>query len=192
MDLNSTIDEIGILETNLQLEKHINNYMLMDNVSNYIPVPSNCITSSIVDMVTKQLVDENKKNILMLSNEIALIDKLSEYKDTFENIIVVLSRNLDNEQIENIKNNVSKKINVKFINELEFPTMIKPKNTIMLSFGYRSGSKYLLTKNHYRTLQVYKGFLGEKIFVSCFEKDINYRPKNWISFNNEGMFTRVI
>jgi len=192
MDLNSTIDEIGILETNLQLEKHMDNPMLMESVSNYIPVPSDCITSSIVNLVTEQLVNLNKKNILMLSNEIALIDKLSEYKNAFENVIVVLSRNLDKNQIENIKNNVSKKINVKFINELEFPTIVKPKNTIMLSFGYRSGTKYLLTKNHYRTLQIYKSFLGEKIFVSCFEKDINYRPKNWISFNNEGIFTKVL
>lgn len=192
MDLNSAIDEIGILETNLQLEKHINDPILMESVSEYIPVPSDCITTSIINFVTKELVNLNKKNILMLSNEIALIDKLSEYKNSFDNIIVVLSRSLDKNQIEHIKNNVSKKITVKFINELEFPTIIKPKNTIMLSFGYRSGTKCLLTKNHYRTLQIYKSFLGEKIFVSCLEKDINYRPKNWISFNNEGMFTKVL
>jgi len=192
MDLNSTIDEIGILETNLQLEKHLHDRSLMENVSAYIPVPSDYVTSSIIDLVSEKLVLLNKKNILMLSNEIALIDKLAEYQNIFENIIVVLSRNLGENQIENIKHNVSKKINVKFINELEFPTIVKPKNTIMLSFGYRSGAKCLLPKNNYRALQIYKGFLGEKIFVSCFEEDINYRPKNWIAFNSEGIFTKVI
>ena len=48
-----------------------------------------------------------KKNILMLSNEIALIEKMEEYSRYFDNIIIVLSRNLSPFQIEEIKKNVS-------------------------------------------------------------------------------------
>ena len=128
----------------------------------------------------------------MLSNEIALIEKMVEYKDFFENIIVVLSRNLKSTQINQIKKNIPKDINVSFIKELEFPTIIKPKDSAIIAFGYLSGKRCLVSKNSYRMMEIYKDFLGEKIFISCANEDINQRPRNWILLNQEKYFTKII
>ena len=38
MDLNNSIEEIGILETNIQVEKYLNNETLINDISNYIPI----------------------------------------------------------------------------------------------------------------------------------------------------------
>ena len=192
MDLSNAIEEIGILETNIQLEKYLNSMELMNEISHYIPIPRNLSTKGTINSLIMKLLNLNKKNILMLSNEIALIEKIVEYLKYFDNIIVVLSRNLSIIQIEEIKNNVPKSININFIKELEFPVVIKPKDSIILSFGYLSGKKCLVSKNNYRMLEIYKGFLGEKIFVNCSDEEINERPKNWILVNSDKYFTKII
>ena len=89
-----------------------------------------------------------------------------------------------------IKNSPNKEI-IKYINELEYPSLLKPKNSVIISFGYKSGSKCVLTKNNYRAMEIYKDFLGEKIFVSCFKENVYERPKNWISINGEKYFTKL-
>lgn len=192
MDLNKTIEEIGILETNNNIEKYYWNNKLIEDVSNYIPISLYSITESIINNILINLLNFKKKNILMLSNEIALLEKMAEYNNFFDNIIVVLSRNLSEKQKEQIKNNVPKNINVNFITELEFPKIIKPKDSLILIFGYISGNSCLLSKNSYRMLEIYKDFLGEKVFVSCSTENIKQRPKNWILITKEKYFTKII
>ena len=192
MDLSKSIEEIGILETNIQIEKYFDDNSLIKNISNYIPISTNPFTKNIINNTLNKLLKLNKKNILMLSNEIALIEKMVEYKDFFENIIVVLSRNLKSTQINQIKKNIPKDINVSFIKELEFPTIIKPKDSAIITFGYLSGKRCLVSKNSYRMMEIYKDFLGEKIFISCANEDINQRPRNWILLNQEKYFTKII
>ena len=75
---------------------------------------------------------------------------------------------------------------------LAYPTLIKPKNSVIVSFGYKNGNKCLLNKKSYRTLEIYKEFLGEKVFVSCLNESISERPKNWISINGEKYFTKML
>lgn len=192
MDLTKAIEEIGILETNRQIEKYVSNIDLMNCISHYIPIPKNSSTKSIINNAINKLLNLNKKNILMLSNEIALIEKIVEYHKYFDNIVIVLSRNLSINQIEEIKKNVPKGIKIHFIKELEFPSIMKPKDSIILSFGYISGKRCLVSKNNYRMLEIYKDFLGDKIFVSCADEEINERPKNWILVNSEKYFTKII
>ena len=112
-----------------------------------------------------KLLNLQKKNIMLLSNEIFALENLLEYKGYFNNIIVVLSGNLNKEQKENIIKNSPNKDVIKYINELEYPTLIKPKDSVIILFGYRSGDKCLLTKNSYRSLEIYKNFLGDKILT---------------------------
>ena len=128
---------------------------------------------------------------MFLSNEIAILEGMLKYKEYFDNIIVVLSSNLSKEQKEIIIKNSPNQDIIKYINELEYPTLIKPKNSVIVSFGYKNGSKCLLTKNSYRAMEIYKDFLGEKIFVSCFKENVYERPKNWISINGEKYFTKL-
>ena len=192
MDLNKTIEEIGVLETNIQIEKYLYNKKLMQDISKYIPIPSYSSTSTIIDNVILNLKKLKKENILMLSNEIALIEQMSKYSDCFKNVIVVLSRNLTSSQIVNIEKNTPRNININFIRELDFPKLIKPKNSVILSFGYLSGNKCIISNNSYRMLEIYNDFLGEKIFVSCINEEINNRPKNWISINSDNYFTKII
>lgn len=191
MNLMDTIDEIGIFETNTQLVKYATNSELMNDIAQYIPIVSNLSMIKNVDCVIKRILNLQKRNIMFLSNEILILEKLLNYNSCFDNIIVVLSNNLKKSQKENIiKNSPSKFIN--YINELDYPTIIKPKDSVIISFGYKDNKKCLLTKNNYRTLEVYKDFLGEMVFVNCFENDVKERVKNWVSINEDKYFTREI
>ncbi len=191
MNLMDTIDEIGIFETNTQLVKYATNSELMNDIAQYIPIVSNLSMIKNVDYVIKRILNLQKRNIMFLSNEILILEKLLNYNSCFDNIIVVLSNNLKKSQKENIiKNSPSKFIS--YINELDYPTIIKPKDSVIISFGYKDNKKCLLTKNNYRTLDVYKDFLGEMVFVNCFENDVKERVKNWVSINEDKYFTREI
>ncbi len=192
MNLIDTIDEIGIFETNIQLNKYIDNVELMYDISKYIPVSSDSSTLRSVNEVVIKILNLRKKNIMFLSNEIAILEGMLKYKEYFDNIIVVLSSNLSKEQKEIIIKNSPNQDIVKYINELEYPTLIKPKNSVIVSFGYKNGNKCLLNKKSYRTLEIYKEFLGEKVFVSCLNESISERPKNWISINGEKYFTKML
>lgn len=191
MNLMDTIDEIGIFETNLQLEKYINNKDLIYDISEYIPISLSSSSKNAIDEVITTILNLRKRNIMFLSNEISILEKLLKYKDYFDNLIVVLSGNLSMEQKENIIKNSPNKEIIKYINELEYPSLLKPKDSAIISFGYRNGSKCLLTKNSYRAMEIYKDFLGEKIFVSYFKENVYERPKNWISINGEKYFTKL-
>lgn len=191
MNLIDTINEIGIFETNLQLEKYVNNKSLMHDISKYIPISLNALSKQQVDDAIVKILNLQKRNIMLLSNEISILENLLNYKKCFDNIIVVLSGNLNKEQKENIIKNSPNKNFIKYISELEYPSLIKPKNSVIITFGYRNGNKCLLTKNSYRTMEIYNDFLGEKIFISCSQENINERPKNWVSINSEKYFTKV-
>ena len=192
MDLIDTIDEIGIFETNIQLNKYVENVELMYDISKYIPVSSGLFTLRSISDVVIKILNLQKRNIMFLSNEIAILEDMLKYKDCFDNIIVVLSGNLSREQKEIIIKNSPDKNIIKYINELEYPSLIKPKNSVIISFGYKNNNKCLLNKKSYRTLEIYKEFLGEKVFVSCLNESISERPKNWVSINGEKYFTKVI
>lgn len=192
MNLIDTIDEIGIFETNIQLNKYVENVELMYDISKYIPVSSGLSTLRSISDVVIKILNLQKRNIMFLSNEIAILEDMLKYKDCFDNIIVVLSGNLSREQKEIIIKNSPDKDIIKYINELEYPSLIKPKNSVIISFGYKNGNKCLLNKKSYRTLEIYKEFLGEKVFVSCLNESISERPKNWVSINGEKYFTKVI
>ncbi len=191
MNLIDTIDEIGIFETTTQLNKYIENGDLMYDISRFVPVSSDATSLRSVNEVVIKILNLQKRNIVFLSNEIAILEEILKYKEYFDNIIVVLSSNLSQEQKEIIVKNSPDQNIIKYINELEYPTLIKPKNSVIISFGYKNGNKCLLNKKSYRTLEIYKEFLGEKIFVSCLDESISERPKNWISINGEKYFTKI-
>lgn len=191
MNLIDTIDEIGIFETTTQLNKYIENVDLMYDISRFVPVSSDASSLRSVNEVVIKILNLQKRNIMFLSNEIAILEEILKYREYFDNIIVVLSSNLSREQKEIIVKNSPDQNIIKYINELEYPTLIKPKNSVIISFGYKNGNKCLLNKKSYRTLEIYKEFLGEKIFVSCLDESISERPKNWISINGEKYFTKI-
>ena len=191
MNLIDTIDEIGMFETTTQLNKYIDNGELMYDISKFVPVSSDASLLRSVNEVVIKILNLQKRNIMFLSNEIAILEETIKYKEYFDNIIVVLSSNLSREQKEIIVKNSPDRNTVKYINELEYPTLIKPKNSVIISFGYKNGNKCLLNKKSYRTLEIYKEFLGEKVFISCLNESISERPKNWILINGEKYFTKI-
>lgn len=191
MNLIDTIDEIGIFETTTQINKYIDNGELMYDISKFVPVSSDASSLRSVNEVIIKILNLQKRNLMFLSNEIAILEEILKYKGYFDNIIVVLSNNLSREQKEIIIKNSPNRNIIKYINELEYPTLIKPKNSVIISFGYKNGNKCLLNKKSYRTLEIYKEFLGEKIFISCLDDNISERPKNWISINGEKYFTKI-
>lgn len=192
MNIKDTLDEIGILETNIQIEKYIDDKSLLNSVSSEMPVPIKKETKEIINNAVNRILELNKKNILMLSNEIALIEEFLLHKDKIENIIVCLSRNLSEEQVNNIKCNVPKNSNVIFIHELEYPTIIKPRDSIILVLGYLNGNNCIVTNNTYRMIELYKSFLGKKVFVSCISGDVKLKQKNFISINSKNYFNIII
>lgn len=190
MNLMDAIDEIGIFETNLNIYKYLNNKELLYNISKYIPISSFQSGYNVKDVIV-EIINLHKRNIMLLSNEISILDGLLEYKEFFDNIIVVLSKNLNNIQIKNIINNSPDKSCIEYISELEFPSLIKPKNSAIISFGYKKGNKCLLTKNNYRMLMIYNNFLGEKVFISCSKEKVDIRPMGWVLINGENHFTKL-
>ena len=191
MNIKDTLDEIGILETNIQIEKYMDDKSLLDSVSSEMPIPTKIETKKIINAIEK-ILELNKKNIFMLSNEIALIEKFLLHKDKIQNIIVCLSRNLSDEQLSNIKSNVPKNSNVTFIHELEYPNIIKPRDSILLVLGYLNGNNSIVTNNTYRMIELYKSFLGKKVFVSCISDNVKLRQKNFISINSNNYFDIII
>lgn len=192
MNIRDTLNEIGIFETNLQIEKYIDDEALLKSVSSEMPVPIQCETKTIVSNAVDKIIDMNKKNIFLLSNEITLIEKLLLHKEKIENILVCLSRNLSEEQVSNIKSNIPKNSNVTFINELEYPSIIKPKDSIILVVGYKNVNNCIVTDNTYRMLEIYKSFLGEKVFISCISENVKVKQKNFISINGKNYFDIII
>lgn len=192
MNIKDTLDEIGILETNLQIEKYLSDKSLLNSVSSEMPIPIKCETKDIIDNAVNRILELNKKNIFMLSNEIALIEKMLLYKEKIQNIIVCLSRNLSEEQINNIKSNIPKNSNVTFINELEYPNIIKPKDSIILVLGYVNGNNCIVTNNTYRMVELYKSFLGKKVFISCISDNVKVKQRNFISINGQNYFDIII
>lgn len=192
MNLADIIDEIGIYEISIHINKYISDNELINNVSKYIPISNNLYTMNSVEDVVLKILSLRKKNIMFLSNEIAILEGLMKYKDYFDNIIVVLSNSLNNEQRLNIIRNSPNNKYIKYINELEFPSLMKPKNSAIISFGYNDGNKCLINRKNYRTLEIYKEFLGEKIFLSLLNEKLVERPKNWISINGENYFTKIV
>ncbi len=192
MNLIDTIDEIGIFETNAQLYKYIDNIELMYNISKHVPISSDSSTLRSVNEVVIKILNLRKRNIMFLSNEIAILEEILKYRGYFDHIIVVLSSNLSMEQKKIIIKNSPNQNIIKYINELEYPTLIKPKDSVIISFGYKNGNKCLLNKRSYRALEIYKEFLGEKVFVPCLNESLSERPKNWILINKEKYFTKMI
>lgn len=192
MNIRDTINEIGILETNLQIEKYIDDEALLKSISSEMPVPIQCETKMILNNAVEKIISMNKENIFLLSNEIALIERLLFHHEKIKNILVCLSRNLSEEQKKNIKNNVPKTNNITFINELEYPNIIKPKNSIILVVGYKNGNNCILTDNTYRMLELYKSFLGKKIFVSCISENVKVKQRNFISVNGKNYFDIIV
>ena len=73
MNLIDTINEIGIFETNLQLEKYVNNKSLMHDISKYIPISLNALSKQQVDDAIVKILNLQKRNIMLLSNEISIL-----------------------------------------------------------------------------------------------------------------------
>ena len=192
MNIANIIDEIGIFETNMQIEKYIFDDNLLQELSKEIPISKTLETNTKIKDVAKKLICLNKENLFFLSNEISLIEELTLYKFFVKNIIVGLSRNLSLEQINNIKNNVSTDIKVSFVEELLYPTIIQPRNSLIIAFGYIDGNNCLVTKNTYRMLEIYKSFLGKKIFVRCIRENIKDRIDGLISINANEYFDMII
>lgn len=192
MNIKDTLDEIGILETNIQIEKYLDDKVLLDSISSEIPISVKNETKDIINNAVKTILELGKSNIFMLSNEIALIEELVLHKDKIKNIIVCLSRNLSEEQINNVKSNIPKNSNVTFIHELEYPSIIKPKDSIILVLGYSNGNSCIVTSNTYRMIELYKSFFGKKVFINCISDNVKIRQKNFITINGKNYFDLIV
>ena len=186
------LEEIGILETNRQIEKYLEDEVLINSIKNDIPVPSKKETKDIIKKVISKIIDMKKENIFILSNEMALIERMLDYRSNIKNIIVALSRNLTEEQINNIKNNIPNDNNVYFINELEYPSIVKPKDSLILVFGYINGNNCIVPINTYRMIEMYKSFLGKKVFVNCINDEVIVNQNGFISINANNYFDMII
>lgn len=191
MDLIETINEIGILETNKNIENYLSNKFLVEEISYGIPLPEFGSTNIILDNAIKNIIDKGKENIFMLSNEIAFIEQLALHKEHIKSIIVGLSSSLLIESVNNIKKNTPIDINVKYINELEFPKIIRPKNSVLIAFGYKSFNNCFVTRETFRMIELYRGFLGQKVFISCNLGNV-VKPKGLVSINSQVYFDEVI
>ena len=191
MEIINLTNELGVLKINECLSKYDDEFK--KNLLEYIPISHSQNYTDLIDKAIFKLLSYNKQNIFILSNELLFLERLSYYNIHFQNIIICLSHALTNEQKDNIKRNVPNNLNISFVNELEFPTILKPNNSLIITFGYKYGYSYLLSNNNYSLIETYKSFLGKKILINCSCFPISNKPDNWISINkNNNLFTEVI
>ena len=55
-----------------------------------------------------------------------------------------------------------------------------------------NGNNCIVTTNTYRMIEIYKSFLGKKVFINCINDELLVTQHNFISINLNNYFDMVI
>lgn len=190
IDIKSNINETGIVETLCVLHNHASNSEIMNDASLHLPIPEDNIHKKIVGIVNS-LAGLNKKRLLFLSPEIAIIEKLNVF-ECIEEIIVCLPSDYDEYTYERIFNNQPAGIKITFIKENEVPLDFTGNNAAIVTFGFCDIERALILNYNYRMMERYKAFYGYKILVSCGNHMSNARPIGWTPVNTYEFFNEIV
>ncbi len=190
IDIKSNINETGIVETLCVLHNHTNSSEIMNDASLHLPIPEDNTHEKIVGIVDS-LAKLNKKKLLFLTPEIAIIERLNTV-ECIEELIVCLPSDYDDETYERIFNNKPVGVKITFIKENEVPLDFTGNNAAIVAFGFCDSERALVLNYNYRMMERYKAFYGYKILVSCGNHMSNARPIGWTPINTHEFFNSII
>ena len=191
MQLGSALSEIGVLETARVLENYIDDEEIINTAVRFMPIPYKGFADNKISEAASYLMNTGKSKLLFLTPELALFERLHDIGwDGY--IIVVLAADIEEETRTRIKSNKLNCMRIEFINEGTFPRKFAPSNGAIVTVGFESYGRSLITRTNYRMLSLYHSFLGQKVLISCFPEGLQVRPINWMLANTVDFFSHVV
>lgn len=189
MDNIKTSQEIGLIQTAINLAGVYDSDEVVEEVGATMPMPARDISEQVPSIVD-WLRCFGKTKYLFLTPEIALIEEIGNHEDTREEAIIALPGDLDSEVQERIKNNIPHNIKVTIQSEYEIPRSFYPKNGMIVICGYVAGGRLMVMPETYRLIGRYSEFLGKKVFIPYQELDIAARYNHWMEISPDNLSVR--
>ena len=183
MDMLKTVREIGFFETGCNLAEVIGSEDVQAKAGVVMPLPERKFADSVPD-IAAWLAAFGKEKYMLLSPEIALVDKLAERKPDAE-AIMLIPCDMDPEVKERLKGNIPRSMKVSLLEEPYFPKAFYPGNGILVICGYLAGGRMMVLPETYRMIDHYSGFWGRKVFIPYVELTEAVRYNGWMEVGNE-------
>lgn len=190
IDIKSNINETGVVETLCVLHNYANSFELTNDASMHLPIPADDIRDKL-NSIVDSLARLKKEKLLLLTPEIAVIERLGTI-ESVEEVIICLPSDYDEDTYERIFNNKPVNVKITFIKENEVPLDFNGKNAAIVAFGFCDDERALVLNYNYRMMERYKAFYGYKILVSCGNHMSNARPVGWTPVNTHEFFNSII
>ncbi|GAU75615.1 hypothetical protein [Fusibacter sp. 3D3] len=182
----STIEEIGFFETMQLIQPHLIDTIVSEQILMELPMCAEDDIQSRISDIVEKLENCPKQNLLFISPELALIERLAA-RNSQHHIIIALPCDLEPVVVERIQNNMPPGVNVSFLKEPFYPDNFLPSSSAIIAFGFENNSRAMLLPRFYRLMERYSSFMGRKIFIPCSENSVS-RPFQWVELYKEVMF----
>lgn len=190
MDNIRTSQEIGLIQTAINLASVCNSDEVVNEVGMTMPMPAINIREQVPEIVD-WLRCFGKSKYLFLTPEIALIEEIGNREDcTREEAIIALPGDLEPDMQERIRNNIPRNIKVTIQSEYEIPRAFYPSNGMIVICGYVAGGRLMVMPETYRLIGRYSEFLGKKVFIPYQELDIAARYGHWMEISPDSLSVR--
>ena len=187
MDMRKTVREIGFLEAGTNLEEVLDSKDIQEKVGAVMPLPGKNLINTISN-IADWLTAFGKDKYMILTPEIALIDKLAEL-DTGKEAIFLIPCDMDPEVKERLKANIPKSMKVSLLEEPYFPEGFYPGNGLLIACGYYAGGRIMVLPETYRLIDHYSGFMGKKVFIPYVELEDAVRYDGWMEIGRDRFTT---
>ena len=187
MDMRKTVREIGFLEAGTNLEEVLDSKDIQEKVGAVMPLPGKNLINTISN-IADWLTAFGKDKYMILTPEIALIDKLAEL-DTGKEAIFLIPCDMDPEVKERLKANIPKSMKVSLLEEPYFPEGFYPGNGLLIACGYYAGGRIMVSPETYRLIDHYSGFMGKKVFIPYVELEDAVRYDGWMEIGRDKFTT---
>lgn len=187
MDMRKTVREIGFLEAGTNLEEVLDSKDIQEKVGAVMPLPGKNLINTISN-IADWLTAFGKDKYMILTPEIALIDKLAEL-DTGKEAIFLIPCDMDPEVKERLKANIPKSMKVSLLEEPYFPERFYPGNGLLIACGYYAGGRIMVLPETYRLIDHYSGFMGKKVFIPYVELEDAVRYDGWMEIGRDKFTT---
>lgn len=182
MDIIKTSREIGLFEAARNMSEAYESPAVRSKVEESMPMPRAAITPRITQ-AADYLLHFNKRKLLLLSPEIALIEELAQKAQSGIQVIVAIPCDMDLESRVRLYNNIPAGISVQLLEEPYFPDAFTPANGMIVSFGYLAGERLMALPECYRMTDHYGGFWGRKVFIPYVVREDSARFSYWMEVN---------
>ena len=183
MNIREIVKEVGYFETSLNLLPALGSADAAERIAADMPLPSADIGERI-EAYAKGIAEKGKKKIFLLTPEIALIEKLAEYPENIESVLIVLPSDMDPEMCERIGKNLLKTVDIQLIREPFFPEDFSPKNGVIAVSGFLAGGRTMVSREVYRMTEHYGGFLGQKLFLPYADQQKTGKYDGWLEISH--------